>query len=80
MIEFKFAQGVCRCIIEVIFLFLQIHLYGFTVENNFPCEGGGANSRQGIQNPCPPQERFEFNQSIKRVSYITAPRRPDRDR
>ena len=54
----------CRCIVEVVFLFLQVHLYGFTVENNFPCEGGGANSRQGIQNPCPPQERFEFNRQI----------------
>ena len=52
-ILFQMAQGVIRCIMEIIFVLLQVHLYGFTVYNNFPCAGGG--QWEGSQNPCPAQ-------------------------
>ena len=43
-------QGIVRCIMEVLFLWIQIDLYGFTVDNRFECPGGD----NSLQNPCPP--------------------------
>ena len=35
---------------EILFLWIQVNLYGFTVDNRFECPGGD----DSLQNPCPP--------------------------